>query len=185
MKTAEIKKIILESIKPKYEMVRDSHIFFNNLLVQEYRDVLKTQKNRKRVAYGAVGYDAFVEECRACNRALYGNPKEKELGLYDRLQKAGLYKLVYTQKATDTQIKAHTIKLFKEIIKNTVDSIATQIKALKPKDVREGSSHHDINFIITEKTDIERSFTINTIIAEGDIQIKHYRTLRKLHKGVV
>jgi hypothetical protein len=41
-------------------------------------------------------------------------------------------------------------------------------------------SEYDFNFVINE----EKSFTINTIIAGGEIQCLHYRTLAKLHNKV-
>jgi hypothetical protein len=185
----QIKKIIKNSISPKYEMARDNVISFNETLANEYREVKRESKKRIKVPFGSDGYEMFVNEARNTNRRLYGNydkkTKDGEKGLYDRLQDAKIYTLVYSKNYTNAQLKRHTINRFKEVIKETVESISNEIKKLDTKDIREGISEHDINFIITNKDLKEQSYTINTIVSGGDIQVMHYRTLKKLHKGIV
>ena len=82
------------------------------------------------------------------------------------------------------KVKHKITKQYNDSLKSMLEKITTMIEKENPSKIEEGHSGHDFSFILTVNG-VRRSFTINTIIAEGFVQTAHLRTLVKLHKGVV
>ena len=73
---------------------------------------------------------------------------------------------------------------YEQLLIQTSESLTNKIEGYKPTNIGLGSSEHDMNFILSFENNKDRSFTIDTIIAGGDIQTVHRRTLTTLHKGI-
>ncbi len=196
MKLNEIRKDLEKDLRPKYEKSRDSNIDYTISLLGE----LETLKNKfdeanKRIRESKSQFEmlseAEQEELNNLRVAVYGeyvgysrlNPKYNngyDNGFKQKLSKEHQV-LLFDRRAKEKEIKDFYTKKFEKIINDTLDYLVSEIEKLNPLSIKRGFSEHDFNFIINKK----RSFTIDTIIAGGAIQCIHYRTLKKLHKGIV
>lgn len=181
MNKSEAKRIIKDDLTPRYERARDSVIEYVTGKAVEYRALRMKMNDLERIADGREG-----KEWRKTYIALYGFynkiEKRQEIGtFYSDIPK----KYAGILASTDAKIKAHYTKEYKDLISNVTEAVYNDIKAFKPVAIEVGISNHDMHFILTSKGGKEQSYTINTIVAGGYIQVIHNRTLRKLHKGVV
>jgi len=168
MTKTEIIKILKDDLTPKFKIVRDNKINYLLKKSQKYRELKIELKNTSQKI------ENFKE-----------NPKWRELynklyGYYDRKinkQIQGSFFNGLNQKhqkmilKSNEEIKEYYEKEYTKSLNNLLNNIYEEIKKYNQKNIEIGNSEH--------------SYTINTIIASGNVQIIHNRTLRKLHKGIV
>ena len=168
----QTKKLIKESLTPKYNEGRDAKIAY---LVELKAKIKKAHSDirevRQSLHKGEITQDEAKEQINS-HRGIYSVASQKDLGT------ASDY--------SDTQIKERTTKAFNESLLALIEKIYSEIKTLSPKAITLIEvSDYDIELLLTLK-DGNRSYTINTIVAGGyNIQCLHYRTTYKLHKGVI
>jgi len=182
MKALEIRTIIKNDLTPRYEIARDSVVAYVT------KEAHKLQALRKE--FSSLSQMENGKECKRWRELYIGF-----YGYYDKEAKKQVDGTFYNGIAkkyrgviasyTDKAIIKHYTKEYKDLLKDLVEAIYTDIKGLKAKDIKIGQSEHDINFTLTFKDDKKRSYTINTIVAGGFIQVIHNRTLKTLHKGVI
>jgi len=200
MKTLKIRKALEDDLRPKYEESRDSNIDFTLSLLKELQDkkfqldetIKRIKKDKREFESNSKEEENEIQELRV---SIYGefigysnpyNPKYNNG--YDNGFKQSLSKehqtLLFDKRAKEKDIKEYYTKKFEKTINDTLDYLLTEIEKLNPISIKLGYSEYDFNFIL-DINNKQRSFTINTIIAGGNIQCIHYRTLKRLHKGVV
>lgn len=193
MTKTEMKRIIKEDITPRYEASRDSVISFVTAKAEEYRALKEEMRNTDQSIRVPMKFNDGEEymgkeenpRWRELYTSLYGYydkeaKKQRQGTIYDGVAKQ-YQEMMHT---TDKEIVKHYTAKYKAIIKELIEAICEEIKQHSPKSIEAGRSEHDINFLLTMKDGSKRSYTINTIIAGGYVQVIHNRTLRKLHKGV-
>ena len=179
MKLSEIRNILEQDLRPKYEQSRDTVIFFVETKAKEYLELLSKASGDIKNIEGRKIYDfifdSYNEEIR-----------RKEKGaFFDGLSKEHIKLIEDSRYGEDfKKIAPKITNKYEKALNSLLDDLVNEIKKHNPKNLELGFSEHDFNFIL-ELDNCKRSFTINTIIASGDVQCVHYRTLRKLHKGVV
>ena len=183
MRLLEAKKTIKEILAPQYKRACKSAIEF---CIRERDIIVKKREYLKTI-------NSEGDEFKKIYRFLYGHydkqTKKQVKGFIDNLPKKN-FKLImdsiHTNKPmiTDKQVKSFYTKEYKQMLKIAVEGLYNEIKGYKPTSIELGNSDHDINFILSIKG-TKKSFTINTIVAGGDIQCLHTRVLKKLHKSIV
>lgn len=173
----QIEKNLLDNLQPKWEEMRDSRIAYNLTLKTNYDDARKeyrslTNEVAKKEQYKKI-FGFFNKETKKQEGGIIHSWSKKE------------YTLIHERKATDEEIRAFFTKEYAKSLKSTVDSITKQIAKYNPIAIEEGCSEHDFNFVLTMEDNTKKSYTINTILASGDVQVLHYRVLKKLHKSIV
>lgn len=190
METSDIKLIIDADLRPKYERSRDSIInsALNKLnIVNEYK-ILKDELLKK---YGTessgrlvVRYEnskIYQEELLSLTKEYLGEltKKGRNGGKVGQLE-GEFYTIIMDKKFNDDQIINFYTNKYEKILNDLEDGIVMKIEKLNPTSLRVKESEYDFNFVINE----EKSFTINTILAGGEIQCLHCRTLVKLHSKI-
>jgi len=183
LKKLEAKRIIFASLEPKYQRACKSAIEF----CIKNRDLIYDKRKR------LTELDRDSEEFKEIYKFLYGHfdkqSKKQVKGFIAKLNSDDydlITKNMFSGKkmVTDAFIESSYNKIYKEKLKCIVEDIYKEIKEYKPSSIEVGSSEHDFNFILTIKKE-KKSFTINTVLAGGDIQCLHLRVLRRLHNSIV
>lgn len=179
MKLNKIRNILEKDLRPKYEKSRDSVIVFVETKAKEYLKLLSKASGDIENIEGRKIYDFIFESYNK-------ETKKIEKGkFFDGLSKEHIKLIEDSRYGEDFKKIAPKITIkYEKNLNNLLDGLVNEIKKYNPKNLELGLSEHDFNFIL-ELDNCKRSFTINTIIASGEIQCIHYRTLKKLHKGVV
>ena len=187
MNKSTAKKIIMNILTPKYELARDSAIEW---CIKDRDIIINTREILAELRCKDKSNSIEYQELYSYLYGYYDKLNRKQVkGFISNLNKNN-FKLimdrVYSKKKmiTDREIVSFYKKEYNRILKDVTNSIYDEIKSLDPKNIELGLSKHDINFILTF-ADRKRSYTINTIVAGGEIQCIHNRVLKNLHKGVV
>lgn len=183
MTKLQAKALIKENLTPKFENARNSAIHF---CIRDRDTIMNSRAKLKEL-------DSNSSEYKELYTFLHGyfdkETKKQVKGFILNLNKTN-FKLimdrVYSSKPTitDKEIQSFYKKEYNLILKNVVDGIYEDIKKVKPTNIELGLSEHDINLILTIAKE-KRSYTINTIVAGGEIQCLHNRVLKKLHNKIV
>ena len=168
----QTKKLIKESLTPKYNEGRDAKITYLIELKAKIKKAHSDMREVRQSLYkGEINQDEANEQFNSL-RSIYSVASQKDLGTASDYNEA--------------QIKERTTKAFNESLSALIEKIYSEIKTLSPKSITLiEASDYDIELLLTLK-DGNKSYTINTVVAGGyNVQCLHYRTMYKLHKGVI
>ncbi len=177
----QAKKFIREDLTPRYEIARDSAIKYVSMKAVEYR-ALRLELNDTEQSSKGVENPRWRELYSELFEIYNKETKRMESGLFYRDIPKKYQGLVGSSDKTITKLLTED---YKKMITNVVEAVYSDIKEFNPKSIEAGRSEHDINFTLGSKDGKKQSYTINTIVAGGFIQVIHNRTLRKLHNGIV
>lgn len=190
METSEIKRILDLDLRPKYEKSRDSiiEIALNKLSIVNEFYILKQKLLEKygtdlngRLIVEYSNSKKYNEELIPLIKEYLGESTKKgKIGGKVNDLEGEFYTIIMDKKFNKDEIIQYYTNKYEKNLNELEDSIVARIENQKPTSLRMKDSEYDFNFVINE----EKSFTINTIIAGGEIQCLHYRTLAKLHNKV-
>jgi len=170
---------ISEILKPYFDKARDRQVTYMKKELLAYKDLIvklraEPDEEAKKPIYRSIfGY--YDTELKKTVGAIAQKFKGKDSRIFDSAKNG-------TELDEEALFKEYD-SLYTKKLDDTVKSIWKSVEEYSPSNIElaEGITH-DLGFHLTLPDGV-RTYTINTIIAGGDVQSVHLRTLTKLHKG--